>query len=49
MTGFKPNDNAKDIKGMLLRLAPLLLRLSVPLPGVELVCIVSRVWKCQCL
>ena len=26
MAGFKPNDNAKDIKGSLLRLAPLLLR-----------------------
>src|SRR5471032_1841527 len=26
MSGFKPNDNAKDIKGSLLRLAPLLLR-----------------------
>jgi len=25
MSGFKPNDNAKNIKGSLLRLAPLLL------------------------
>jgi len=36
MTGFKPNDNAKDINGTLLRLARLLLRscgqLNSPLP-----------------